>query len=221
MRDSERTRVYFESTALSFDSLYKEEDRFWYYVNHVFRPALYERVRLTVDEMIELRDFTVLDVGCGSGRNSVKFLKAGARHVVGIDFAESMLGLAKQYSAVTGFASQCDFVLGDALTYPFPQKFDVVVALGVFDYLREPAEMLRRMAGLASHKVIAGFPAYTLIRGTQRKVRYWLKGCPVYFQSQKQLRAICHEVGLDDYRLVPCGGAGYLLVARVGSRRFD
>jgi SAM-dependent methyltransferase len=218
MRDSERTRVYFERTAFSFDSLYKEEDRFWYYVNRVFRRALYDRVRLTVDEMTELSDFTVLDVGCGSGRNSVIFLGAGARHVVGIDFAESMLGLARQYSAANGVASKCDFVLGDVVTYPFAQKFDITVALGVFDYIREPAALLRRMASLARHKVIAAFPTYTLIRGTQRKVRYWVKGCPVYFHSQKRLRAACHEAGLEDYRLVPCGGAGYLLVALVGDR---
>jgi ubiquinone/menaquinone biosynthesis C-methylase UbiE len=220
MQDSENTRVYFDKTAVSFDSLYEEEDRLWYYVNRVFRPALYDRVRLTVNEMTGLSDFTLLDIGCGSGRNSVTFLRAGARQVVGIDFAESMLGLAKQYSAANGVASQCEFVLGDALTYPFRQKFDIVVALGVFDYIREPAALLRRMAGVAGHKVIASFPAYTLIRGTQRKVRYWVKGCPVYFQSRKRLRGICDEVGLDDYRLLPCGGVGNLLVAQVDGRGF-
>jgi len=204
---------------VSFDSLYKEEDRLWYYVNRVFRRALYERVHLTVNEMEGLHDFSVLDVGCGSGRNSVIFVRAGARQVVGIDFAESMVGLAKQYSSANGVASQCEFVLGDALIYPFQRKFDIVVALGVFDYVGEPAALLRRMAELASHKVIAGFPAYTPIRGTQRKVRYWMKGCPLYFQSPKQLRALCCEAGLDEYHLVPCGGAGNLLVAKVDGCR--
>lgn len=219
MQDSEATRTYFEKAAVSFDSLYKEEDRLWYYFNRVFRRALYDRVRLTANEMTGLRDFTVLDVGCGSGRNSVIFVRAGAHQVVGIDFAESMLGLAKQYSAANGVAPQCEFALGDALTYPFLQRFDIAVALGVFDYVAEPAALLRRMAEVASHKIIAAFPAYTLMRGTQRKVRYWMKGCPLYFQSRKQLQALCREVGLDDYRLIPCGGAGHLLVARVDGYR--
>jgi 2-polyprenyl-3-methyl-5-hydroxy-6-metoxy-1,4-benzoquinol methylase len=216
MRDSDLTRRYFDRSATSFDSLYVNEGRLSYYLNSVFRRALYERVEITINEITELRGCTLLDVGCGSGRNSVAFLNAGASRVVGIDFAEAMLALARQYTVSNGVSSHAEFICGDAVSYPFFQSFDVVVALGVFDYISDPRELLRRMVCLSNHKVIASFPCYTLIRGTQRKVRYWMKHCPVYFQSPEQLNDLCKEVGLDGYRLVPCGGAGQVLIGRVG-----
>ena len=220
MQDSDLTKRYFDRSATSFDSLYVNEGRLAYHLNRVFRRALYERVEITINEITELSGCTLLDVGCGSGRNSVAFLRAGARHVVGIDFAEAMLALARQYSARNGVSSHTEFICGDAVSYPFAQSFDVVAALGVFDYIADPRELLRRMVRLSSHKVIASFPSFTLIRGTQRKVRYWMKDCPVYFTSPEQLKDLCSEVGLDEYRLVPCGGAGFILIGRVaGAQR--
>jgi len=216
MQDSDLAKRYFDKTAASFDSLYVNEGRLSYFLNRVFRRSLYERVEITINEITELRECTLLDVGCGSGRNSVAFLRAGARRVVGIDFAEAMLALARQYTSTNGVSSDTEFICGDAVSYPFDQSFDVVVALGVFDYISDPRELLRRMVHLSNHKVIASFPCYTLIRGTQRKARYWMKHCPVYFKSREQLNIVCRDVGLDDYRLVPCGGAGHVLIGRVG-----
>jgi SAM-dependent methyltransferase len=185
----------------------------------VFRRALYERVELTLGAFQDLHDFSVLDVGCGSGRNSIVFAKAGARRVVGIDFAENMISLAQRYKRSHGVETKCDFIKADALSYQFQEEFDCVVALGVFDYIADPRELLRRMIELSTHTVVGSFPRPSLLRAPLRKLRYSFRKCPVYFFGKRRLEGICREVGLQDFKLLPCGGAGYVLVGNV--KRYD
>jgi 2-polyprenyl-3-methyl-5-hydroxy-6-metoxy-1,4-benzoquinol methylase len=207
---------YFQQRARQFDALYSEERTWQYFWNHLFRRPLYERVHLAVDAFEGLKDFTVLDVGCGSGRNSVVFAKSGARRVVGIDLSESMIELARDCARRHGVADKSEFICGDALAHHFTEKFDVAVALGVFDYVRDPRELLRRMAGLANEEVIASFPGWSALRAPLRKARYWLRDCPVYFSTEKRLHQICRDAGLPTHRLVPVSGrAGWVLVARM------
>ena len=80
---------YFERTADNFDALYENRHDWQYYFNRVLRKGLFQRVEKTLQASRDLQDFTVLDVGCGSGRNSVLFLEAGARRVVGSGFEPS------------------------------------------------------------------------------------------------------------------------------------
>lgn len=195
--------------------MYEGKRDLHYYFNRVFRRALYERVELTLGTFQDLHDFSVLDVGCGPGRNAILFAKAGARRVVGIDFAENMISLAQRYKCSHGVETKCDFIKADALTYQFQEKFDCVVALGVFDYIADPRELLRRMMDLSIHTVIGSFPGPSLLRAPLRKLRYSLRNCSVYFFSKRRLESICREVGLQDYKLLSCGGAGYVLVGNV------
>jgi SAM-dependent methyltransferase len=213
-----RVANFFEKTAHDFHSLYKEDNRSIYYFNRVFRHGLFRRVELTLTEFQGSRDFNVLDVGCGSGRNSVLFIKEGAQQVVGIDFAHRMLDLARNYTNLHGVRDKCDFIQGDFLTQEISQKFDFVVALGFFDYIDDPRRALARMVEFANDKVIASFPGWSPIRAPLRKARYSIRNCPVYFYSRRQLEQLCEAVGLREYRLLPAGSSGYVLVGRVSSR---
>jgi hypothetical protein len=113
----------------------------------------------------------------------------------------------------------CEFLCADALTHPFSKRFDVVVALGVFDYLRDPHSLLCRMIELAEGKVIASFPGWSPVRAPLRKARYWLRDCPVYFSTLKRLHQVCQDSGLQRYELVPCGGrAGWLVIGLASER---
>jgi len=210
-----RTETYFQEKAQQFDALYEEKRDWRYHYNRVFRRALYERVELTLATFQDLSEFSLLDVGCGSGRNSVLFAKAGARRVVGIDFAENMISLAQEWSRNQGVEAKCNFIKADALSHPFQETFDCVVSLGVFDYVADPHELLRRMMALSTHLVVASFVSPSLVRAPLRKLRYALRNCPVYFFSKRRLECICDDVGLGDFELLPCGGAGYLLVGNV------
>ncbi len=196
------TKNYFQKRADQFDSLYDEESKWHYWFNQIFRKGLFERVALTAHEIESIRGGTVLDVGCGSGRNSIAFAKAGAQHIVGIDFSERMVELATAFSRKHDMGAVCTFIEGDFLSYAFDRKFDVVVALGVFDYLAKPQSFLRRMVELTQRKVIASFPKPSLVRAPLRKVRYALRNCPVYFYTPNRLVDICKDIGLSNYRIL-------------------
>lgn len=214
----QKVERYFDQSASQFDALYDERRNLSFYVNRLFRPGLYKRVQITLDELRELEDFSVLDVGCGSGRNSFLFERAGATRVLGVDFAQGMIELAGQAKASRPANSRCEFICADVLKYRFQDKFDVSVALGVFDYTKDPRELLSRMIDLSTQKVIGSFPCPSLFRAPFRKFRYALKNCPVYFFSKRELGKICADVGLSNYKLVPCSRAGHILVGDVGSQ---
>ena len=212
---------YFDRTASAFDALYEEDTGAMSWFNHLFRRGLYERVQQTVLALDGLEAPSVLDVGCGSGRNSVVFVKSGARRVVGIDFADEMLKLAREKALQHAVEDRCEFRKGDFQTCQLTEAFDASVALGVFDYIAQPAPFLARMLSLSTRRVVASFPGMALVRAPLRKLRYALRGCPVYFYSRRSIGTLCREAGLTDYRLVRLSSSGYLLVGNVAISRPD
>jgi MPBQ/MSBQ methyltransferase len=89
----------------------------------------------------------VVDVGCGTGIQSLRFAQLGYR-VVGIDIAEELLKIAEQ-KLHSHFPARATFIRGDAQCLPVPDKAaDVVNCCGptisfVPDYERAFAEMAR------------------------------------------------------------------------------
>ncbi len=212
-----RVERYFQRRADQFDALYSDENQFSYLLNRIFRRPIFLRAQIAVDAMAGLpAGFSVLDVGCGSGRNSVLFAQAGAAKVVGIDFSERMLELARAFATAHEGGDRCEFLRGDFLQSDSAQRFDAVIALGVFDYVSDPVAFLRKMSQAARHRVVASFPGLSLVRMPLRKIRYFLRNCPVYFYRRQELDAIARAAGFTDCRLYPCGayGSGYVLVAR-------
>ena len=208
-------KTYFERTADNFDALYENRRNLSYRFNQLFRKGLFQRIEKTTNAFAGMQDFTVLDVGCGSGRNSALFAEKGARRVVGIDFSAPMLDLAREYTRAKSVADRCEFIQADFLEHPFYETFDVVVALGVFDYVADPVRVLKRMSELAHKKVVASFPGVSPVRAPLRKMRYALRGCPVYFYTGTKLRQICHDAGLENFRIEKLASSGYMLVGNI------
>jgi demethylmenaquinone methyltransferase / 2-methoxy-6-polyprenyl-1,4-benzoquinol methylase len=70
----------------------------------------------------------ILDVGTGTGDLALAVLDAGARQVVGLDFVDAMLVVARRKAARAGHARDLALVQGDALHLPFADRaFDGVV----------------------------------------------------------------------------------------------
>jgi demethylmenaquinone methyltransferase/2-methoxy-6-polyprenyl-1,4-benzoquinol methylase len=96
-------------------------------MNRVMTVGLDQRWRrATVDATVHDGDH-VLDACCGTGDLAVAARKAGARHVVGLDFSERMLERARRK------APDLEWVQGDVLSLPFEAAtFDAaVVGFGV------------------------------------------------------------------------------------------
>jgi len=209
---------YFQQRAEQFHALYGEEAAWQRWLNRWLRAGLYERAEIAVREIRQIPGASVLDVGCGSGRNSALFVKAGARHVTGIDFAESMVRLAKQFCENQNIPAQTEFICGDFMTYEFEGKSDAAVALGVFDYIADPVPLLEKMASVATKKIIASFPGKSLLRAPLRKIRYAMRGCPVYFYTEAGLKQIFAQAGLPQVRIVEYASSGFMGIVDLRQR---
>lgn len=212
-------RSYFERNTDTVDALYEHRHNWSYNFNRALRKGLFQRIEKTRETLEGMEGFTVLDVGCGSGRNSALFAHLGARRVVGIDFSAPMLELAREYARAARVVEQCEFIQADFLDYTFRDTFDVVVALGVFDYMADPVRGLKRMTELANDKVVASFPGASPLRALLRKLRYALRDCPVYFYTGTRLRQICHEAGLAKFRIDKLASSDYMLVGKKGAAK--
>lgn len=206
----------FERDARSFDAIYRlERSPFWRLVNTTLRKAVFERYRITFEKAGDVTDKKILDVGCGSGVYSVDFARRGARRVLGVDFSENMLALARQEADQHGVADRCEFVRADFLEFDTEETFDFSVAMGVFDYVPEQVPFLRKMAELTSGRVIVAFPGHSLIREPARRLRYRLAGKgEIYLYSRGDVERIAAEAGLRDREIIRVDSSGgiYVLV---------
>jgi SAM-dependent methyltransferase len=83
----------------------------------------------------------VLEVGAGTGRDSVALAKSGA-DVITLDYSPRSLELIQQASESAGV--QIGMVGGDGLQLPFADdSFDVVFHQGLLEHFRDPMVMLR------------------------------------------------------------------------------
>jgi SAM-dependent methyltransferase len=194
-------RPYFHERASRFDSFYRSES-----VSRVIgRGPIFDRLRGAVAMVLSVDAKSVLDIGCGSGPLFEPLASKGI-HVAGVDPAPAMVALAKERAAAfTGLVTveQSGWEQVDSV-----DAYDAAVALGVYDYVANPAELMLRMARAAPH-VIASFPSPGLRVGL-RKVRYGAHGVGVYGYTAARLSELAAGSGLFVDRLVALGHAGHL-----------
>lgn len=206
----QRVRRRFTDKARQFDDLYEDERLF----NRLVRPGLFRRRQLAVDAVASYGRARVLDVGCGSGRVGEFVLAAGAERYVGIDFSEPMIEMARERLA--RFGERVTLIKDDFLSVTFEEKFDVILALGLFDYLPGPAAFARRMFALSAPGgcVVGSFPAWSLGKGPIRKVRYeWIGGCPIFNYTRGGLEQLFGQAGFPRVEIMSPGRSGFLVRA--------
>jgi SAM-dependent methyltransferase len=206
----ERVRTRFREQAQTFDDLY--EDERW--LVRALRPGLFRRRKLAVETVKAYERARVLDVGCGSGRIGEFVLQCGASQYVGVDFSEPMIDLAR--TRLSRFEDRTHLIVDDFLVAPLDPPFNVILALGLFDYLPEPYQFSRKMFELTAPGgcVVGSFPRWSLLKGPIRKVRYeWIGDCPIFNYSRRELELMFGASGFDRTEIYSPGHSGYLLRA--------
>jgi 2-polyprenyl-3-methyl-5-hydroxy-6-metoxy-1,4-benzoquinol methylase len=195
-------QTYFQRRADRFASFYASEP----VARILGRGPLFDRLRLAIDTSVELGATRVLDVGCGSGPLFAPLAEHGI-HVTGIDPAEAMVELARRQAAAFPELIEVEQRGWEQLSEV--DAYDVAVALGVFDYVGTPAELLTRMGRAAGH-VLASFPAPGL-RLNLRKIRYGARGVSVHGYARGGFTRLAADAGLEVARIFPLDRAGFVV----------
>jgi ubiquinone/menaquinone biosynthesis C-methylase UbiE len=201
MNHNDKAQSYFDTVPDQWDALYAHENRVRYFFNKFFRKDLFERYSLTFSRSGEIAGAKVLDIGCGTGRYSIEFAKRDAAEVIGIDFSPAMIDFAKEMAGQCGVSDTCRFICADFNEFEASDRFDIIIAMGFFDYIADPGSVLKKAAGLLKGRFLASFPVDGGLWGFQRKIRYRLKNCPIYSYTPEQVTMLALVAGFRDIRL--------------------
>src|SRR3989339_1961673 len=91
----------------------------------------------------DFKDQTVLDAGCGMGRNSFWPLKYGAKKVVAFDNAEGTLASARQ--TLSSYPN-VEVLKMSVYDIPWQDEFDIAFSIGVIHHLKDPKLAVSKLA---------------------------------------------------------------------------
>jgi SAM-dependent methyltransferase len=146
---------------------------------------------------IDVKGKRILEVGAGSGRDSLALARAGAR-VFTFDYSDESLRLI---SSIAG--DEMDIVCGDALALPFAGgSFDVVFHQGLLEHFRTPMDLLRenqrvlRTGGYLLVDVPQRWHYYTLMKHALMAANRWFAGWETEF-SAGELSRLMRDAGFE------------------------
>ena len=143
-RQLDKVRDKFETESQVWDDIYQKHKP-WRGADQNFFSRLACVQSLTQGFAGEL-----LDVGCGTGVVTLALCREGITSVTGIDIAAAMIERAKTNAALAGVQIPVDFRVAQVEATDLPdESFDVIVAVGVLEYVDDPEHFLAELARLA------------------------------------------------------------------------
>ncbi len=198
-----KVRRYFDARMADYDAFYDPPSAFGRWFNRVLRKAVYlrrDRV-LALARQVECK--SLLDVGCGSGRNTIWWARHGLERLHGVDVSAEMIAEARSVAEVANVADRCTFEQMDFMEAVPTEHYDMAVACGVFDYVVDAEAFLRHMSTFATRIIYGSFPGWTLVRSPLRKIRYALRGCPTHFYRRGEIERLFDRVGFGELTIEP------------------
>jgi ubiquinone/menaquinone biosynthesis C-methylase UbiE len=155
-----------------------------------------------------VKGLKILEVGAGSGRDSIALAKAGAEVFI-LDYSEEALNVCRgvlQY-APTDPAQQAPvnlhLVQGDAFNSPFPSEtFDIVFHQGLAEHFKDPLPLIKENArllkkgGFCLCDVPQTFHLYTALKHILIAFGKWFAGWETQF-TMPQLRKLMKNADLE------------------------
>lgn len=199
----ERVQSYFQKTSHGFDAIYSSQKSLQQkIVDFLFHRVVQQRFGVAFQEIGELKGKKLIDVGCGSGRYLLEAARRGASRVTGVDFADSMLELARRYLEAENFTNIAGLFKQDFLQFPENEQYEYLLAIGFFDYIPNPVDYLKKMKRLVTERLILSFPKKWTVRTPLRWSRLTLAGCPVFFYQKRKVENLLKSVSFHSYKLI-------------------
>lgn len=219
MSESNTNKVlaYWDRTASSFDAIYTGKKPGWArFLDKSLRRDMYQRFDWVMKNSGDLNGKTACDLGCGTGRYVIAYAQSGAQRVLGIDGAPSMVQRASSLIQEARLQDKAEVLEYPILNCPENEVFDITIAVGVFDYTQNSGPFLEKIRRITGSRFLSTFPRYWTYRMPIRKARLGLLGCPVYFYTAKQIRALHEKAGFVCERIERLGAIYCVLATPKG-----
>ena len=158
------------------------------------------RIRQNLLPLMELKDAAILEVGAGTGRDSLYMAEDGARLVL-LDYSMNSLKLIQEALPAS---SRVSILGGNAFSLPFPDNsFDVVFHQGLLEHFHKPEaskllmENIRvlKKGGLLVVDVPQRWHVYTIVKHVLIMCNAWFAGWEREF-SVRELKKLLGDLGL-------------------------
>ena len=202
---------YFSRNAELWRDIYDRKNLPFFMFNLLFRKGIFDRWRICFESGAPIPGRTVLDIGCGSGLFSLQFASLGAKRTLGLDIAGGMVEMARTQARQKGLDTKCEFMVADFMKWDSPETFDIVIAIGVLEYIPDPLPFLKKMVQKSKSMVLVSFPGHDRLREPLRKLRYKIKKFPVYFYSEKDLLDLAAKAGIKSAEVIHYASSGLFL----------
>jgi SAM-dependent methyltransferase len=184
---------------------YWEED----YRRVALRLPTYEKNLVeSAAKLLPLQGKKLLEVGCGSGRNSLEFIRRGAKVFVA-DYSRPALKLVQEDAAAQSLPLHV--LEAEASSLPFPENtFDLIYHSGFLEHFKNPVQVLKEQVRLlksGGHLLVdvpQKFTIYTLKKHFQMWRGRWYAGWETEY-SPGELRDVVEESGLKLIYMYPRG----------------
>ena len=209
--DESGTIGFWRRYAERFSGFYTSESL----IDTLFRQGIKLREQRLSNVIESMPGAKVLDLGCGPGRQVIDAINRGASLAVGVDAAPEMLDIAGEATREAGVRDRVELHLKDIFEYRDERKYDLVWALGVFDYMPDPDKLVQVMANYSSNMIAASFRRIWVLRYPIRKLTYHLRKCPVFFNTKGQIVSLFERNGLKEVNVEKVDPAVYFATGKV------
>ncbi|UCF78334.1 MAG: class I SAM-dependent methyltransferase [Candidatus Eiseniibacteriota bacterium] len=154
-----------------------------YWVTYADADELYStegRIIEQLSAVSPIRRQRVLEVGAGSGRDSVALVRLGGEVFV-LDYVQSSLGVIRAAAETAGVRAH--LVCADATRMPFRgESFDIVFHQGLMEHFRDPSGLLHenrrvlKKQGVLLVDVPQRYHIYTVVKHALIFVGKWFAG---------------------------------------------
>ena len=213
-----RVEGFFHDYAADFDAIYgNDRGVLNALANRLFRKSMKVRYVKTLEGCRPVSGKTVLDIGCGPGHYSIALAKMNAASVLGVDFADGMLEIARRRARDEGVGDVCRFEQCDFFAREFKDSFDRVVVMGFMDYVEDAGAAVRKVLSLTREKAFFSFPVAGGLLGWQRQLRYRSR-CPLFLYTREQLEKLFADAGAPDAAIERIHRDFFVTVTRTPAR---
>lgn len=154
-KEKDGVRIWYDCISEGFDKRYTGTEGF-YWEN--FETKI-------IDELVDVKNKVVLDLGCGGGRYALS-VQEKAQKIIGIDISSKMIEVARKKCKP---GMPVEFLVGDATsTYFKDNYFDVIVSLGMFEYLKDPSPFLAEINRVLKPNGVLVFTCHNRTRVSDR-----------------------------------------------------